>query len=265
MTRVLRMYPSLLKVGFASALAYRAEFLVWVLTTNMPLINLALWSAVARDAPVGRYSQADFVAYFLATQVVRLLTGCWVLWEMTQEIRQGLLGMRLLRPVHPLLAYSAEQLAAVPMRAAVSVPFAFILLLTVGTGHLCRDPLIWALVPVSIAGARIITFLVMALVGSLALFIDTSDAIYEVWFGLYSVFSGYIVPVDLFPMWLQRITYVLPFRLMLGVPVEAMIGHLSRTQLFESMVWQAGYIGAFWLILTVTWNAGMRRYAAFGG
>ena len=67
MTRLLRMYPSLLKVGFASAMAYRAEFFVWVLTTNLPLINLALWTAVARDAPVGRFGQAEFGAYFLAT------------------------------------------------------------------------------------------------------------------------------------------------------------------------------------------------------
>ena len=140
MGRLLRLYPALLRTGFASALAYRAEFLVWVLTTNMPLINLALWAAVSRSGPVGSYGQADFVAYFLATQVVRLMTGCWVVWEITEEVRQGTLGMRLLRPVHPLLAYSAENVAATPLRAAVSLPFAVILLMTVGAGHLAMIP-----------------------------------------------------------------------------------------------------------------------------
>jgi ABC-2 type transport system permease protein len=263
--RLVLMYPSLLRVGFASALAYRAEFLVWVLTTNMPLINLALWSAVSRDAPVGRYGQAEFAAYFLATQVVRLLTGCWVVWEMTMEIRQGTLAMRLLRPLHPLVAYSAESLAAVPLRAAVSFPFALILLFSVGAGHLSHDPVIWLLVPVTIAGAWILTFLVMALVGSAALFVESASALYEVWFALYSVFSGYIVPLELFPVWLQRIGQVLPFRLMLGTSVEAMIGHSSRGQVLEAIVWQVAYIGAFGLILRASWNAGMRRYAAFGG
>lgn len=75
MPRTLRAIPTLLKVGFAEAVAYRAEMVVWLLSTNMPLVMLALWTAVARDAPVGRFGQRDFVAYYLATLVVRLLTG----------------------------------------------------------------------------------------------------------------------------------------------------------------------------------------------
>jgi ABC-2 type transport system permease protein len=265
MLRTLHVYPALLRVGFASALAYRAEFIVWVLTTNMPLINLALWAAVSRDSPVASFSQADFVAYFLATQVVRLCTGCWVVWEMTQEIRQGLLAMRLLRPLHPLVAYSAEQLAAIPLRVAISLPFAVILLVTVGSGHLSHDPVVWLLLPLSVAGAWIITFLVMALVGTMALFVDSASTLFEVWFAFYSAFSGYIVPLELFPAWLQRIAHVLPFRLMLGVQVEAMIGRLNRMQLLESFAWQAMYIAVFGLALRSLWNSGMRRYAAFGG
>jgi ABC-2 type transport system permease protein len=259
------MYPSLLRVGFASALAYRAEFLIWVLTTNLPLINLALWTAVARDAPVGRYGQAEFGAYFLATLIVRLLTGCWVVWEMTMEIKQGTLSMRLLRPLHPLIAYSAENLAAVPMRAIVSLPIALILLATVGATHLSHDPVIWLLVPVAIAGAWVMTFLVMALIGSLALFLDSASSLYEVWLGLFTVFSGYLVPLDLFPDWLQRIANVLPFRLMLAVPVEAMIGESSRWELVRDLGWQVVYIAAFLIMLRFVWNAGMRRFAAFGG
>ena len=93
-----RALPTLMKVGFLEAVAYRAELLVWVLSTTMPLIMLALWSAVARDAPVGRFGQTDFVAYFLATFIVRQLTGAWVAWQMSFEVRTGTLSMRLLRP-----------------------------------------------------------------------------------------------------------------------------------------------------------------------
>jgi len=65
--RAARAYPTLLRVGLAEAVAYRAEMLVWMLTTTMPLVSLALWSAVAETAPVGRFSQQGFAAYFLAT------------------------------------------------------------------------------------------------------------------------------------------------------------------------------------------------------
>lgn len=265
MNRFLATYATLLKVGFASALAYRAEFFIWILTTNLPLINLALWTAVARDAPVGQWGSKDFVAYFLAVLVVRLLTGCWVVWELTMEIRQGTLGMRLLRPLHPLVAYSAENLAAVPMRCLVALPVALVLLATVGTAQLSHDPLTWALVPPLILGAWIMVFLVMSIVGSFALFVESASSLYEVWLGLFTVFSGYLVPLDLFPDWLQRIAAVLPFRLMMGVPVEAMLGRLTYAQIGEAFAMQALYIAGFLVVLRFVWNAGMKRYAAFGG
>ena len=105
----------------------------------------------------------------------------------------------------------------------------------------------------------------MAIIGSFALFVDSASSLYEVWFALYSVFGGYLVPVDLFPPWLRGLADVLPFRLMLSVPVEAMIGHVSRGQMLTALGWQAVYVLVFGLLLRSVWNAGVRRYAAFGG
>ena len=45
--RALRAYPTLVRVGFAESVAYRAEMLVWMLTMTMPLVSLALWSAIS--------------------------------------------------------------------------------------------------------------------------------------------------------------------------------------------------------------------------
>ena len=128
----MRALPTLFRVGFAEAVAYRAEMLVWVLATTMPLIMLALWSAVADDAPVGRFDQADFVAYFLATFIVRQLTGAWVAWQMSFEVRTGTLAMRLLRPLHPMVSYAVENLAAMPLRLVVALPVAVLALVLTG-------------------------------------------------------------------------------------------------------------------------------------
>src|SRR5262249_928116 len=123
--------------------AYRAEFLVWMLSNTMPLIMLALWSAVARDAPVGRFGQKEFVAYFLATFIVRQMTSSWTAWQINFEIRQGTLAQRLLRPIHPVLMLAVENLAAQPMRLLVALPMAAIWLGSVGAGQLPRDPVLW--------------------------------------------------------------------------------------------------------------------------
>lgn len=265
MRRFLQVYVAMLKTGFASALAYRAEFFVWVLTTNMPLVNLALWYAVARDGPVRGFGQADFVAYFLATLIVRMLTGSWVVWEMTMDIRQGTMAMRLLRPVHPLLAYSAENLAAIPMRAFLALPIAGILLWSTGGEQLSGDWRVWALVPVMIAGAWVMTFVMMSLIGACAFFVDSAYSLWEVWFALFTVFSGYLLPLELFPDWLRDISFWLPFRYLLALPVEAMIGRLDLADCLIGLAVQAGWLVVLFAALRVTWSTGMRRFAAFGG
>ena len=259
-----RAYPALLRAGFASAVAYRAEFLIWMFSTNMPLIMLALWAAVARSGPVGAYSQRGFAAYYLCTLLVRLLTGSWVVWELTMEIRQGVLAMRLLRPIHPLIAYSAENLAAVPLRGMVALPVVCILLWA-ARGQLGHDPLLWIMLPPALFGAWLLTFLVMALIGTLALYFESAASIFEAWLGVSAVLSGYLVPLDLFPQAVQRIALLLPFRFLLSFPVELMLGKHTPQHALALLGAQWLYLAAALLATNLVWRAGLRRYSAYGG
>jgi ABC-2 type transport system permease protein len=261
--RTLRALPTLLRVGLADAVSYRAELLVWLLSTNMPLVMLALWSAVARDAPVGRFGQRDFLAYYLAALVVRLMTGAWVVWELTFEIRQGTLSYRLLRPLHPLLAYAAENVAAMPLRLAVSLPVAGLALWITAGERLTRDPLLLALFPLTVLGGWLITFL--AIVGTLAFRVDSATSLFEIWMGLFGIFSGYLVPLELFPPWVQGLARVLPFRSMLGFPVELITGLLPRHQALLELAVQWGWIAALLVGVRLAWRSGLRHFAAFGG
>ncbi|HET6923148.1 MAG TPA: ABC-2 family transporter protein [Anaeromyxobacteraceae bacterium] len=265
MLRGLRAFPTMLRVGLAEAVAYRVEFLVWLLSTNMPLVMLALWSAVAREAPVGRFGQAEFVAYYLATLVVRLMTGAWVIWEVTFEIRQGTLAYRLMRPIHPLLAYAAENVSAMPLRLAISLPVAAGLLWGLGGEHLTADPLLWAVFPLSVLGAWLITFLAMSILGALAFYVDSATSLFEVWMGLFGVFSGYLVPLELFPPWLATAARLLPFRYMLAFPVEMVVGMLPRERALLELGVQWGFVGLLGLLAAAAWRLGLRRFAAFGG
>ncbi len=255
----------MLRVGFAEAVAYRAEFLVWLLSTNMPLVMLDLWSAVVRDAPVGRFGQKDFTAYFLAALVVRLMTGAWVIWELTFEIRPGTLAFRLLRPVHPLLAYACENLAAMPLRFALCLPAVAALLLVVGSGRLTADPLLLALFPLTLLGAWLITFLAMSIVGALAFYVDSAGSIFEIWMGLFGVFSGYLVPLELFPRWVAALARALPFRYMLAFPVELLIGMQTRQRALLELAVQWAFVGVLAACAIGVWRLGLRRFAAFGG
>ncbi len=265
MTRTLRAAPTLLRVGLAEAVAYRAELLVWLLSTNMPLVMLALWSAVARDGPVGRFGQADFAAYYLAALVVRLMTGAWVVWEMNFEIRQGTLAFRMLRPLHPLVAYAAENVAAMPVRLAISLPVAAGALWVLGGSHVTHDPALLALFPVAVFGAWLITYLAMAAVGCLAFWLESATSLFDVWLGLFGIFSGYLVPLELYPRWVNDVSWFLPFRYMLSFPVELVTGGLSRTAALAQLAAQWAFVVVLLGVASATWRAGSRRFSATGG
>jgi ABC-2 type transport system permease protein len=265
MRRALRALPTLLRIGFAEAVSYRAELLVWLLSTTMPLVMLALMTAVAREGPIGRFGRADFTAYYLAALVVRLLTGAWVIWEVNFEIRQGTLAYRLLRPIHPLVAYACENVGAMPLRLAVAIPLAATAVLFAGRGHVTADALLLAIFPLSIVGAWLITFLAMSLIGSLAFWVESSGALFELWLGLFGVFSGYLIPLELFPGWLAAAARLLPFRYMLAFPVEMIVGMTPRGEAVLELAVQWGFVALLALAARAAWRVGLRRFAAYGG
>jgi ABC-2 type transport system permease protein len=255
----------MLRVGFAGIMAYRSEMLVWLLTTNMPLVMLALLRAVAASGPVGRYDAAGFTAYYFTTLIVRHLTSAWVVWELVYEIRQGTLAGKLLRPITPIAPYAADTLAALPLRAAIAAPIAIIGLLWAGLDRFAHDPLAWALFVVSLVLAWAITFLVMLAIGTLALWWESSLSLHDLWMAAYFVFSGYLLPLDLLPRGVAAVVRWLPFRYLLSFPVELALGALSRREMWIGLSVQAGWAALAALASWGLWTRGLRRFAAFGG
>lgn len=264
-TRALRALPTLLRIGVAETVAYRAEFLVWLLTSTMPLINLALWTSVADEAPFRQYSSADFVAYYLGTLIVRNLTGNWVAWQMFEEVRMGLLSMRLLRPIHPFIAYGVSHAAALPFRSLIALPIAVILLLSSGASALTTHPFQLALLVPSIALAWLITFGIMFSLGCIGFWLTQAFGIVNFYFGLWSLFSGYLLPLDLLPSAIGGIAKWLPFHSMLGAPVELMMKQLAPAEVGELVARQAVWAVVCVGIALLVWRRAVRHFEAVGG
>jgi ABC-2 type transport system permease protein len=262
--RTLRALPTLWRIGVAETLAYRAEFLVWILTTTQPLIMLGLWTSVARLQAFAHYTSADFVAYFLAALIVRQLTGNWVAWQISEDVRSGAMAMRLLRPIHPLVAYAASHAAAIPFRSIIALPVAVVLLAGSGSGALTTDPVRLALVIPSIALAWLITFALMFAIGALAFFLTQTMAIANLYFALYSLFSGYLMPLELLGP-VANVARWLPFRFMLSAPVELLTRTQHRDDLVRLLGGQAAWAAISLTGALVLWRRGVRRFEAVGG
>jgi ABC-2 type transport system permease protein len=184
---------------------------------------------------------------------------------MSMQVREGTLAAKLLRPVHPLYAFAAQHLAAVPMRALTIVPIVGILVYKAG-GTLARHDLrLGAMLAAALLGAWLLNFFLMVMLGSLAFFIESALGIYELWFAVYSIFSGYLVPLEALPGWVQGAARVLPFRFMLALPVETLAGLLGPGEAARLLAWQWVYVAGAATAALAVWRAGVRRFSAYGG
>ncbi len=268
--RALRALPALMRVGFVESLTYRAEMIVWVFATTMPLVMMVLWTAVAEAVPVvgggGKaWGTTAFVAYFLSVFTVRQLISSWACWEMNYEVRQGTLAMRLLRPIHPLLSYGVGNVAALPLRAAVTLPVIVLLVVTPAREHLSHDWRVWVVFPFALLGGWLITFFANVAIGSLSLFMESSVKLMDVWLAAFFVFSGYLFPLDLFPDWLSAAAKWLPFRYQIGLPVELMTGVHTVESAIPLLVTQWAWAAGLVVVSLTVWNRGLKRFQAFGG
>jgi ABC-2 type transport system permease protein len=259
-----RALPELFRIGFASAVAYRAEMVIWILSATMPLIMLALWNAVAAGGPVAGLDQAGIARYFAANLVVRQLTSSWVVWELNWEIRTGRLSPKLLRPINPLWNSALQNLAVLPFRATILLPMLGVLVWW--RPDLWRTPAPWELgaFVVSALLAWTLAFSMQCAFAMLAFWMDQSMGIWGLYFGVWMVFSGYIAPLRMFPPGFQRVLELLPFRAMLAVPTEILAGMMTPSQGLTAIGLQIGWVAVTIGTAALLWNRGIRRYGAFG-
>ena len=261
-----RAMPTLMRIGVAETVAYRTEFFVWMLTTTLPLVMLGLWSSVAHEAPFRGFESSDFVAYYLITLMVRNVTSSWVAWHIDMEVRSGGLAMRLLRPIHPFYGYIATHLSAVPLRSLVALPVAFVLLWTSGRESVVDDLAQVAWVVPALTMAWLINFSIQVAIGSLAFFYTKSLAMLDLYFGLFAVFSGYLLPLPLLPSWVGDVAAVSPFRGALSVPVEIMTrAELGSGGAAGLVLFSAAWALVMFSVALGVWRLGLRRFEAVGG
>lgn len=265
LVHTIRALPTLLRVGVSEVVAYRAEFVVWMLVSSQPLVMMSLWTSVTRHGgPFKSFDSEGFASYYLAVMLIRLLIGNWVAWRISSEIRSGEMSFRLLRPIHPFISYTAEHLAAIPMRSAIALPLLAVLAITSTSARFSFSVLQLSLVVLSVIAAWTILFAIQCIIGSLGFFITNTLAISNLYIGLFSLFSGYLMPLELLPAPMVALANWLPFRFVLSVPVQILTTTVRPEELANLLGGQVAWAVGLMFMAWAFWKAGLRRYESVG-
>lgn len=265
MRDLLRAYRALIKVAWSIAITYRVQLVIYMISFIFPLIMMTMWLTVEEQTgPIGGFDRSGFISYYIAAAAVFRFTNASPLYRWDRDIRTGELSMLLLKPIDPFHSYFSSILDRKLFDLVLIVPLVVALMLLLPA---VNYPLTLALVLAFVCSmiiAMLLAMLIGCAFGMLSFWTTQSGNFANFWQGIGQFLSGFVVPLALFPGGLRDVAHLLPFRSMVSLPVEILMGSLSWGEIGFGLM-----IGLLWvLIVTIIyrtlWRRGIRRYEAVG-
>jgi len=268
-------YRAVLSARFRMLLQYRAAALAGLWTqTFFGLVLLMVYEAFYRSTTVPQpMAFAEVVSYIWLGQALLAMLPWNADAELRAMIRSGAVAYELCRPIDLYSLWFARALAwrTAPtiLRAIPMCVIAAGLLPLIGLGE-------WRLAgPPSVAAALAFaaTLLCTLLLGcALTTVINISllwtiggDGVVILMTTLVTFLSGMIIPVPLFPDWLQPVVRALPFAGLVDLPFRVFTGHIPPGGVWSVLGHQVLWTGL--LVLLGRWllSRGIRRVVVQGG
>lgn len=253
----------LIRVSMLITIVYRAQLFVWLASGVAPLFMMIIWWGISRDKVINGYTTNDFVGYFLGVYLVRQLTAAWVIFVLNDEIRQGTLSGRLLKPVPPFWFHVAEHVGQMVIRAPIVVTVFCIgaIFFSIDLQSVAKQLPMFFLAMVL---AWIIIFHIYYCVGLLAFWMANSVALDAAVWSLYTVLGSTLIPVDLLPEETRSIVLLLPFSAALDFPVKVLLGKLSGEAYLQGFLVQIFWVVALISLRRKLWTQGLKRFSGAG-
>lgn len=275
MSRHLRPYIAIVSARYRMLLQYRAAALAGLVTQGFwgairLMILAAFYAASAQAHPM---SMPEIVTYVWLGQAFFGMLPWNIDGEFTQKVRDGSVAYDFLRPVDVYAFWYSHTLAyrAAPttLRAIPMGCFAILVLPCLGLGE-------WALRPPPTLQSGVLFGVSLMAAVALSTAITTLSQLSLLWTisaagmdrimpAVVTLFSGMVIPLPLFPDWLQPLLHWQPFRGLVDVPFRIYSGNIPPTMALYEIAQQSVWIGLLVWLGRVLLARGTRRLVIQGG
>ena len=264
----LRLYWEVARRGFQRTAAYPGATFGGLFTnTIFGFLRVYVLLALVGGAGmiVGGYDAGEAITYVWLTQGLGAVFNMWGRWTFVEHIRTGAITSDLSRPVDLQGWWLAQDLGGFAFRI---VPRGIVPVLvgwvTFGINW-PSSPTTWLAFFASVMLAELLSFAAAWAVALSTFWLLDANGVQMVYGLCASFFSGFILPVGMFPSVLRDVARVLPFASMLQVPIDVFLGEYEGAALVGALALQAFWVVVMVVVGRAVLGAATRRLVIQGG
>jgi ABC-2 type transport system permease protein len=263
----MKPYLAILTSRFQTLLQYRAAAIAGVGTQLFfGLVRVMIYDGFLRSSTGPHPLTVEQVTtYIWLGQAMLLLAMLDVDKDVAGMIRTGGVAYEMARPLDIYNLWFARALSG---RAAPLLMRAIPIFVVAGLFLNLAKPSSWsaaALFPVSVLNGLLLAASMVALMTISLPWTVSGEGIYRLATPLIFFFSGIVIPVPMFPDWMQQSLTILPFRGLIDTPFRIYMGVLTGSAVVLGLMHQLAWTVALVALGRMVLARGMRRLVVQGG
>lgn len=267
----MKCYAAFIRQQLRSLTLYRFEFFIKIVYGLIAMYGArCLWVALHNQNPAllerSLPSMITYAMLAMALNIVFYPSGeNSVDQYMGEQVRRGAIDTDLLRPLDfqlQMLYRNSSYILSTLLLLVLPAWLTGVLFMGMQLPASCLHAAAFAL---SLLLAYLVLFSLNFLLGLISMVTMNIRQITWAYRGLVDLLSGKLVPIWLFPVGMQTIMYMLPFRCIFDIPLNIYTGALSGSALTSQLLLQAAWACALLAAGQMAWRAVKRRMTVQGG
>ncbi|MBI4157661.1 ABC-2 family transporter protein [Candidatus Woesebacteria bacterium] len=266
----MKKYWSIFKISFQQEFVYRLNFIMWRVRNVIQIFLVYfLWSTIFSDntRTLFGYDRAKILTYIFGILIVRAVVLSARAVDVTNEIARGDLTNYLLKPISYFKYWLTRDLSSKVLNLFFAVfEFLFLYLILRPEIFLQTDPFNLIFFAISLMFAVFLFFVILFITSAVSFWAPEISwgAQFFIIFVIIEFLSGSLFPIDILPVFMQKILYLTPFPYLIFFPLQVYLGKISDLAVLGGLLTTLVWSVTLWFLMTSIWRRGIRIYKAEG-
>lgn len=259
-------YLQLFSISWSSQLVYRVNVFFWRFRQFLStLMTLTVWQVVyAGTDQVSQYNQSDMFAYIFVVSALQSLILATTLHGLAGYVWNGTLSNELLKPVNTYLYLAVQDIADKLRNISFVIGESALLFLLFKPTLTIPTLEVAALFGVWVILGAVIYFWIGLLFGAIGFYSPQTWGPLFLFFIMLDFTAGKLYPLDILPLFMQKVLYYTPFPYLSFVQTQLFLGRIPSSEYLRT----TGILLALCIILGFAaigvWRRSLKEYGAVG-